>query len=273
MKTVRLLRAAEVVGVRPSVDSIGRAAKPGRVAWACTAPAVGPAGRLRCGARARGARPNSRRSLRSLCSDKRPRVRSCERAQRARAAPANGSDQGAKHSRSTCYGEHLQRGAGPFAGDERVWWVRSQLLGLRSALRAPPRDLRSSPPTRRTPRAPAPASLRQGFDSGHSQLLTARKTSRCGVHLVTRARELVRLRISISPKRHPASARGRGAVGGDFWSGEQRRDSGGARSALRELTRGRLSERSERSERSEFGRAPGSRAAQRSRRAAPTAEA
>jgi hypothetical protein len=46
-----------------------------------------------------------------------------------------------------------------------------------------------------------------------------------------------------------------------------------ARSALRELTCRRLSERSERSERSEFGDGPRDRAAQGSRRAATTAEA
>ena len=53
--------------------------------------------------------------------------------------------------------------------------------------------------------------------------------------------------------------------------GEQRRSGVGARSALRCLTRRRLSERSERSERSELGDATPFRAAQRSRRAAETA--
>ena len=53
--------------------------------------------------------------------------------------------------------------------------------------------------------------------------------------------------------------------------GEQRRAGVGARSALRCLTRHRLSERSERSERSELGDATPDRAAQRSRRTAPTA--
>ena len=53
--------------------------------------------------------------------------------------------------------------------------------------------------------------------------------------------------------------------------GEQRRGGVGARSALRDLTRRRLSERSERSERSELGDATPDRAAQRSRRTAPTA--
>jgi hypothetical protein len=60
---------------------------------------------------------------------------------------------------------------------------------------------------------------------------------------------------------------GRSPVGGD----EQRRTGVGARSALRDLTRRRLSERSERSERSELGDATPGRAAQCSRRAAPTA--
>ena len=46
-----------------------------------------------------------------------------------------------------------------------------------------------------------------------------------------------------------------------------------ARSALQQLTCRRLFERSERSERSEFGDGPRDRAAQGSRRAAPTAEA
>ena len=59
----------------------------------------------------------------------------------------------------------------------------------------------------------------------------------------------------------------RSPVGGD----EQRRTGVGARSALRDLTRRRLSERSERSERSELGDATPGRAAQCSRRAAPTA--
>ena len=53
--------------------------------------------------------------------------------------------------------------------------------------------------------------------------------------------------------------------------GEQRRSGVGARSALRCLTRRRLSERSERSERSELGDATPFRAAQRSRREAETA--
>ena len=53
--------------------------------------------------------------------------------------------------------------------------------------------------------------------------------------------------------------------------GEQRRSGVGARSALRCLTRRRLSERSERSERSELGDATPLRAAQRSRREAETA--
>ena len=53
--------------------------------------------------------------------------------------------------------------------------------------------------------------------------------------------------------------------------GEQRRSGVGARSALRDLTRGRLSERSDRRERSELGHATPGRAAQCSRRVAPTA--
>ena len=52
---------------------------------------------------------------------------------------------------------------------------------------------------------------------------------------------------------------------------EQRSSEGGARSALRFLTHGRLSERSGRRPRSEFGRAPPLGAAQCSRPAGPTA--
>ena len=52
---------------------------------------------------------------------------------------------------------------------------------------------------------------------------------------------------------------------GDFWGGEERSAWGGARSALRQLTRGRCLSEAERSERSEFGRATHARAPQRSR--------
>jgi|GEM_PF-3664016 len=62
-----------------------------------------------------------------------------------------------------------------------------------------------------------------------------------------------------------------GAGGGDLRGGEQRRTEVGARQRASFLTRGHLFERSGRSPRSEFGRATSGRAAQRSRRQAPTA--
>ena len=53
---------------------------------------------------------------------------------RARAGVRNGVDQGAKHSRSSGYGEHLQRGAAPFRAHERVWRNTSQALSHRLLL-------------------------------------------------------------------------------------------------------------------------------------------
>ena len=59
-----------------------------------------------------------------------------------------------------------------------------------------------------------------------------------------------------------------GTQAGRIGAAEKRRVPGRARSALREHTCGRLSERRERSERSEFGHRPGSRASQGTRSAA-----
>jgi Putative MetA-pathway of phenol degradation len=56
------------------------------------------------------------------------RLRACEVFRRARAGGRNGVDLGAKHSRSSGYGEHLQRRAAPFRPHERVWRNASQAL-------------------------------------------------------------------------------------------------------------------------------------------------
>ena len=56
------------------------------------------------------------------------RLRACEVFRRARAGVRKGVDQGAMHSRSSGYGEHLQRRAAPFRAHERVWRNASQVL-------------------------------------------------------------------------------------------------------------------------------------------------
>ena len=55
-------------------------------------------------------------------------VRACEVFRRVRAGVRNGVDLGAKHSRSSGYGEHLQRRAAPFRAHERAWRNASQAL-------------------------------------------------------------------------------------------------------------------------------------------------
>ena len=81
-----------------------------------------------------------------------PRIRSrmlrtCERIRRVRAGRQNVSDQGAKHSRGACHGEHLQRRAGAFWRHERACRIRSQILSPARGRRGP-----SGAPAPRVPR-------------------------------------------------------------------------------------------------------------------------
>ncbi len=74
-------------------------------------------------------RPRARRPLRGG-----------EAIRRGRAGPGNGANQGAKHSRSSRYGERLQRLVAPFAGYERSCRIASQPLqgSIGSTRRAEP---------------------------------------------------------------------------------------------------------------------------------------
>ena len=116
-----------------------------------------------------------------------------------------------------------------------------QALGsqLTSALRAPAPKLRSSPP----PKSPLPDAARR--DNHH---------------------------LCLFGEAHPPVSEGApGCVAPRLGGVEQRRACGRARSALRQLTSERLSERSDRRSRSELATRPRARAAQSSHREAMTA--
>ncbi len=92
-----------------------------------------------------------------------------------------------------------------------------------------------------------------------------------GLHATFPCRRTTRFGMPLFARQHASrEERLPGACAGPLSGGEHRRAGGGARSALRPLTRGRCLSGAPQA-RSEFARAPPERGAQRSRAAGPTA--
>ena len=147
----------------------------------------------------------------------------------------------------------------------------------RSALRAPTQALRSSPPQMRAATHP-PTALRETLvlwveerrDAGLEP--ASRRDARAVARAANRRLDACDSPSLLQEPAVPAKTRA-GGVRSASAATSSAGVPGRARSALRELTCRSLFERSERSERSEFCDGPEDRAAQCSRRAAPTAAA